>query len=107
MSLQTITQANLDQFLSTKVAVLDFSATWCGPCRQLKPTITQIASDYNGKVNVGMLDIDQNRDVALRYGVTAVPTLMFFKDGKPVAQMQGAQPGEKIAQVIEELISGQ
>jgi thioredoxin 1 len=74
---------------SDKPVVVDFSATWCGPCRQLAPIIEDLASEYSGKVKVGKVDIDASQDVASRYGIMSVPTVMFFKGGKMVDTMVG------------------
>jgi thioredoxin 1 len=74
---------------SDKPVVVDFSATWCGPCRQLTPIIDDLAKEYSGKVKVGKVDIDQSQDVASRYGIMSVPTVLFFKGGKMVDTMVG------------------
>jgi thioredoxin len=74
---------------SDKPVVVDFSATWCGPCRQLTPIIEDLANEYSGKVKVGKVDIDQSQDVASRYGIMSVPTVLFFKGGKMVDTMVG------------------
>jgi thioredoxin 1 len=74
---------------SDKPVVVDFSAAWCGPCRQLSPIIDELASEYSGKVKVGKVDIDASQDVASRYGIMSVPTVLFFKGGKMVDTMVG------------------
>lgn len=74
---------------SDKPVVVDFSATWCGPCRQLTPIIEDLAKEYSGKVKVGKVDIDASQDVASRYGIMSVPTVLFFKGGKMVDTMVG------------------
>ena len=72
--------------------LVDFWAAWCGPCRAIAPVIEQIADENEGKLKVGKLDVDNNSDVAMRYGVMSIPTLILFKDGKPVKRMVGAMP---------------
>ena len=74
---------------SDKPVVVDFTATWCGPCRQLTPIIEDLAQEYSGKVKVGKVDIDQSQEVAGRYGIMSVPTVLFFKGGKMVDTMVG------------------
>ncbi len=74
------------------VAVVDFWATWCGPCRMIAPILEQLAGEYAGKVKVTKLDVDQNQKTAMKFGVRSIPTLLFFKDGKVVEQVVGAMP---------------
>jgi thioredoxin 1 len=74
---------------SDKPVIVDFSATWCGPCRQLTPIIEELAKEYSGKVKVGKVDIDQSQDTASQYGIMSVPTVLFFKDGKKVDTVVG------------------
>lgn len=74
---------------STQPVVVDFSATWCGPCRQLAPIIDDLAKEYSGRIKIGKVDIDQNQEVAGKYGIMAVPTVLFFKGGQKVDTLQG------------------
>lgn len=76
--------------------LIDFFATWCGPCRMIAPFVEEIAEEKAGEVAVYKVDIDQSPDLAARYGVRGVPTLMVFEGGKPVSQMVGAQPKAQI-----------
>jgi thioredoxin 1 len=69
--------------------VVDFYADWCGPCRMMSPALDRLAAEYAGKVTVGKLDVDVNQDIAIRYGVMAMPTLVMFRDGKMVDRMVG------------------
>ena len=81
------------EVLDSKVPVLvDFWATWCGPCRAIAPMIDQVATEYVGKAKVAKLDIDKAGVVASRYGIQAVPTFIVFKDGKEAARMLGGKP---------------
>ncbi len=80
--------------------LIDFFATWCGPCRMIAPFIEEIAEEKAGEVAVYKVDIDQSPDLASRYGVRGVPTLMVFEGGKPVAQMVGAQPKAQILSML-------
>ena len=74
------------------LAVVDFWATWCGPCRMIAPILDQLAVEYQGKVKVTKLDVDTNIKTASRFNVRSIPTILFFKDGKLVDQVVGAVP---------------
>ncbi|MFZ6031645.1 MAG: thioredoxin [Chloroflexota bacterium] len=76
--------------------LIDFTATWCGPCKMLAPIVEQLAHEWDGKVKVLKMDVDENPDLAGQYQVMGVPTLMLFKGGQPVERMTGYQPKEKI-----------
>lgn len=79
------------------VTVVDFWATWCGPCRMIAPILDQLAADYDGRVKVTKLDVDANQRTAFRFQVRSIPTLLFFKDGKLVDQLIGAVPKPQLA----------
>ena len=85
------------------VAVVDFGATWCGPCQALAPSIDKMAEEYDGRVLIGKVDVDQSPDLATQYGVMSVPTILFFKDGQKVDQITGNSP-DKIRDRIESLL---
>jgi len=81
------------EVLKSNIPVLvDFYATWCGPCKMIAPTVEQLAAEFAGKVKVVKLDVDEASDIASQYSIMSVPTLMFFKDGKVVDKVLGAQP---------------
>ena len=80
---------NKEVLESDKVVLIDFWATWCGPCKMLAPTVSEIADEYEGKVKVCKLDVDQAMDIAMSYGVASIPTLILFKDGEIVKKSVG------------------
>ena len=84
-----------------KPVLVDFWAEWCGPCRMIGPALEDIAKDMDGKLKVVKVNIDENPMVPTRYGVRSIPTLLLFKDGKPVAQKVGAAPRSQIQQWLE------
>lgn len=98
----TATDVNFDQLvLQSDVPVLvDFTAAWCGPCKQIAPLVDQLADEYEGKAKVTKLDIDENPEVTTRFGVRGVPTLLVFKGGQLVGQRVGAAPKSAIAEMI-------
>lgn len=75
---------------SGKLAVVDFWAEWCGPCRMITPIIDELATDYDGEVVIGKLNVDENPEVSMKYGVRSIPTILFIKDGEVVEKQVGA-----------------
>ncbi|MBN1441071.1 MAG: thioredoxin [Planctomycetes bacterium] len=93
------------EVLSSDIPVIvDFSAEWCGPCRMLGPIIEQLAVEYEGRVKVGKVDIDEAQEMAAQFGIMSVPTVIFFKGGEKVGEMVGVKPKEKIKAQIEALL---
>lgn len=87
------TDANFDELLSSnKVVVADFWATWCGPCKAMGPSIDELATEYEGKALIGKVDVEENNDLAEKYAIRSVPTIIFFKDGEMVDKQVGAVP---------------
>lgn len=84
--------------------LIDFWAVWCGPCKAIAPTIEEIADDYAGKVKVGKLNVDQNQNTAMQYGVRSIPTLLIMKSGEVVSQIVGAVPKENITKALDEIL---
>jgi thioredoxin 1 len=81
-------------------ALVDFWAVWCGPCRQIAPTVEALASEYKGKLKVGKLNVDDHQQVPQRYGIRSIPTLLVFKGGEVVDQIIGAVPRAKLEESI-------
>ena len=84
--------------------LVDFWAEWCGPCRMVGPILEQLAEEYNGKIKMGKLNVDENNHVASQYAIRSIPTLIIFKGGEVVKQLVGALPADKIRQEIDAVL---
>src|SRR6187399_1664521 len=98
-----ITDANFEQeVLKSEIPVLiDFWAVWCGPCKMIAPMVEELAGEYEGRIKVGKLDIDNNQQVSVKYGIRSIPTLLIFKDGKIADQIVGAVPKATIVSKLD------
>ena len=94
-----------DVLKSNQPVLVDFWAEWCGPCKALAPKLDEIAKEYDGKLTVAKVDIDQNKETPTAYGVRGVPTLALFKDGQIVDQIVGNHPKENITALLEKHLS--
>ena len=100
-----ITDATHADILATGLPlVIDFSATWCGPCKKIAPIIEKLAADYEGKVNICKCDVDENDELTSRYGIRNVPTVLFIKNGEVVDKHVGAAPESTFVEKINNLL---
>ncbi len=97
-----VTDANFkNEVLDSQTPVLvDFWATWCGPCKMIAPIVEELAAEYNGKMKFGKLDVDANPQVSMQFGIRSIPTLLVFKGGKVVDQIVGAMPKRNLVEKI-------
>lgn len=102
----TLTDANFasEVLESDKPVLVDFWATWCGPCRIVAPMIEELAAEYEGKAKLAKMDVDHNSQVPMQFGVRSIPTLLFFKDGQVVDQLIGAAPKKTLASKLDALV---
>lgn len=105
---KTFTDDNFEQeVLGSSVPVLvDFWAEWCMPCKILGPTIDQLADELGGKAKIGKVDTDANREVAVKYGITAIPTVIIFKGGQPVEKFVGLTQKDRLAAALASAAAG-
>ena len=105
MAVIELTDATFDEQINAQedgITVVDFWAPWCGPCRMVAPVIEELAGEY-GDVQFAKLNVDDNQEMAQRYGVRSIPTIGFFKNGEAVGAVVGAYPKEALAQVIDQV----
>ena len=103
MAEMIITQENFEREVlqSDQPVLVDFWASWCGPCRMLGPVIEDLAGQYEGKAVVGKVNVDDEQELAIRYGVMSIPTVIFFKDGKEIDRKVGVMPASAYTQVLD------
>ena len=101
-----VDESNFEQLvLQSEIPVLvDFWATWCGPCRMVAPVVEELAEEYAGRVSFGKVDVDQNPRVASQYGIMSIPSLLIFKDGKPVSNIVGFRPKDQLKKSLDDVL---
>jgi len=103
----TLTESNFrnEVLESSKPVLVDFWASWCGPCHIIAPAIEELASDYDGQATVGKLNVDEQPGIAQQYGIQSIPSVLFFQDGKVVDQVVGAVPKKALAEKLNRLVA--
>jgi len=102
MTMMHFNSESFDRALAEgKLMMVDFWAAWCGPCRMLAPMVDDLAAQYEGKAVVGKVNVDEEQELAIRYGVMSIPTVIFFKDGKEIDRKVGVMPPAAFAEVLD------
>ena len=96
-----LSDANFRSETGEGLTLVDFWAPWCGPCRMIAPVVEELASQYQGQLKVGKLNVDDNQGTAMQFRVMSIPTLILFKDGQPIDTIVGAQPKRAFERVID------
>ena len=99
----TVSNFENEVLRSDQPVLVDFYADWCGPCRMLAPVLEEIAREYEGGVKVGKVNVDEQMELAQKFGVSSIPLLVVFKDGQPVAKSLGYRPKEEIVNLLKDL----
>jgi len=99
-----LTVSNFDEVTKEGVSLVDFWAPWCGPCRMIAPVIEELAAEYEGKANICKVNTDEEQDIAVKYGIRSIPTILFFKNGEVVEQMVGAASKQAFADKLNALL---
>jgi thioredoxin 1 len=100
-----LTDATFDSSIAEGVSLVDFWAPWCGPCRMIAPIIEELAEEYDGKAKIAKVNTDEEQQTAVKYGIRSIPTLLIFKDGKPVDQVIGAVPKQVFTSKLEAVLN--
>ncbi len=101
-----ITDSNFEELMASgKPVVIDFWATWCGPCKKVGPIIEELAAEYEGKAVIGKCDVEENDDLASRFGIRNVPTILFIKNGEVVDKQVGAAPKSTLEEKLKNILA--
>ncbi len=101
---QPMNQRQLKNVIRSGVALIDFNAPWCAPCRVQKPILDQLANQYHGIVSIMELNVDEHQESAMAFGITSIPTLIIFKDGKEIQRFVGLQSQDTLSKAIEDML---
>jgi thioredoxin 1 len=99
-----LTSANFEEITQNGISMVDFWAPWCGPCRMIAPVIDELAGDFEGKANICKVNTDEEQDLAVKYGIRSIPTILFMKNGEVVDTMVGASSKQAFADKINSLL---
>jgi thioredoxin 1 len=99
-----LTVSNFEEVTKEGVSLVDFWAPWCGPCRMIAPVIEELAAEFEGKANICKVNTDEEQDIAVKYGIRSIPTILFFKNGEVVEQMVGAASKQAFADKLNALL---
>jgi len=99
-----LNNSNFDETVKEGVTLVDFWAPWCGPCRMIAPVIEELAAEYEGKATIAKVNTDEEQELAVKFGIRSIPSILFFKDGQVVDQMVGAASKQAFAEKLDSLI---
>ena len=99
-----LTSANFEEITQNGISMVDFWAPWCGPCRMIAPVIEELSGDFEGKAKICKVNTDEEQDLAVKYGIRSIPTILFMKNGEVVDQMVGASSKQAFADKINSLL---
>ena len=99
--MKQVTEKEFTEIVKSGTVLVDFSAEWCGPCKMIAPVLEQLSKEYEGKVKIITVDVDQENDLAMKFSIMSIPTLMLFKDGENVGQVVGFQSKPMLEKFIQ------